>query len=130
MTSPTVGADAIPYLGGYLDPYRVNHMKQPTQRLIDTYSPEYLDTLYNNIVNTVPDFCLPGGFQIEDALDREVHSCMTGDKSPKEALDEAARVIERIIRRTGREKIKQSWLSLATNLAEPLKKASGADEWT
>ena len=63
MTSPTISADAIPYLGGYSDPYRVNHMKEPTPRLVETYGLPYLDTLYNNIVNTVPDFCLPGGFE-------------------------------------------------------------------
>ncbi|MEO1292197.1 MAG: extracellular solute-binding protein [Pseudomonadota bacterium] len=130
MTSPTIGADAIPYLGGYSDPYRVNHMKAPTQRLVDTYSPEYLETLYDNMVNTVPDFCLPGGFEYQDALDKEVHAAMTGEKAPKEALDDAARAVDRITRRVGREKVKKSWLSLATNLADPIKKATGADSWT
>jgi multiple sugar transport system substrate-binding protein len=130
MTSPTIGADAIPYLGGYSDPYRVNHMKDPTPRLVDTYSPEYLETLYNNMVNTVPDFCLPGGFEYQDALDKEIHAAMIGEKAPKEALDDAARAIERITRRVGRDKVKQSWLSLAQNLADPIKKATGADSWT
>lgn len=129
MTSPTISADAIPYLGGYSDPYRVNHMKAPTKRLIETYSPEYLETLYNNMVNTVPDFCLPGGFEYQDALDKEVHACMTGSKKPKKALDDAARKIDRITRRVGREKVKKSWLALAKNLADPIKKASGADKW-
>lgn len=129
MTSPTVSADAIPYLGGYSDPYRVNHMKQPTERLVETYGEPYLDTLYNNIVNTVPDFCLPGGFEYQDALDKEVHACMTGEKAPKEALDDAARAVERITRRVGRDKVKKSWMALAKNLADPIKKASGADSW-
>ncbi|WP_029350969.1 extracellular solute-binding protein [Bosea sp. 117] len=129
MTSPTISMDAIPYLGGYSDPYRINHMKQPTQRMIDTYSPEYLETLYNNIVNTVPDFCLPGGFEYQDALDKEIHACMTGEKAPKKALDDAARSFDRITRRVGREKVQKSWLVLAKNLAEPIKKASGADQW-
>ena len=104
-------------------------MKAPTQRLIDTYSPEYLETLYNNMVNTVPDFCLPGGFEYQDALDKQVHACMTGDKKPKKALDDAARIFNRITRRVGKEKVKKSWLALATNLADPIKKASGADKW-
>jgi len=130
MTSPTISADAIPYLGGYSDPYRVNHMLNPTKRLIETYSPEYLKTLYNNMVNTVPDFCLPGGFEYQDALDKEVHACMTGSKKPKEALEAAARKFERITRRIGKDKVKKSWLSLAKNLAEPIKKATGADQWS
>lgn len=130
MTSPTISADAIPYLGGYSDPYRVNHMKAPTQRLIDTYTEPYLKTLYDNMVNTVPDFCLPGGFEYQDALDKEVHACMTGAKRPKAALDDAARQFERITRRIGREKVKRSWLALVRNLAEPIRKASGADRWT
>lgn len=129
MTSPTISADAIPYLGGYSDPYRVNHMLEPTQRLVDTYSPEYLDTLYNNIVNTVPDFCVPGGFEYQDALDKEVHACMTGTKSPKEALDAAARKFDRITSRIGKEKVQETWISLATNLAEPIKRASGVSDW-
>lgn len=129
MTSPTISSDAIPYLGGYSDPYRKNHMLAPTQRLIDTYSPEYLQTLYDNMVNTVPDFCIPGGFEYQDALDKQVHACMTRDKSPKEALDTAARNFDRITKRIGKEKVKKSWLALSKNLAEPIKKASGADTW-
>lgn len=130
MTSPTIGADAIPYLGGYSDPYRINHMLKPTQRLLDTYTPEYLKTLYDNMVNTVPDFCIPGGFEYQDALDKQVHACMTGAKKPKEALDEAARLFDRITRRIGKEKVKKSWLALAKNLAAPIRKASGADKWS
>jgi len=130
MTSPTISADAIPYLGGYSDPYRINHMLKPTQRLIDTYSPEYLQTLYDNMVNTVPDFCLPGGFEYQDALDKQVHACMTGAVKPKEALDNAARSFDRITKRVGKEKVKKSWLALTKNLAEPIKIASGANKWT
>ncbi|EFK06986.1 Tat pathway signal sequence domain protein [delta proteobacterium NaphS2] len=130
MTSPTISADAIPYLGGYSDPYRINHMLKPTKRLIETYSPAYLQTLYDNMVNTVPDFCLPGGFEYQDALDKQVHACMTGSKKPKKALDDAARAVNRITRRTGKAKVKKSWLALAKNLAEPIKKASGADKWS
>jgi len=129
MTSPTISMDAIPYLGGYSDPYRVNQMKAPSQRMIDTYSPEYLETLYNNMVNTVPDFCLPGGFEYQDALDKEIHACMTGEKKPQKALDDASRAFERITRRIGKEKVQKSWLALTKNLAEPIKKASGADKW-
>lgn len=130
MTSPTISADAIPYLGGYSDPYRINHMKAPTERLINTYSSTYLEILYNNIVNTVPDFCLPGGFEYQDALDIEVHRCMIGNKTPERALADAARAVNRITRRLGKEKVKQSWLALAKNLADPIKKASGADSWS
>jgi len=130
MTSPTISSDAIPYLGGSSDLYRKNHMLAPTQRLKDTYSPEYLQTLYDNMVNTVPDFCLPGGFEYQDALDKEVHSCMTGQKKPKEALDDASRAFERITRRIGKDKVKKSWLALAKNLAEPIRKASGASQWS
>ncbi|ATN37590.1 transcriptional antiterminator (plasmid) [Rhizobium sp. ACO-34A] len=129
MTSPTISMDAIPYLGGYSDPYRVNHMKQPSERMLDTYTAPYLDTLYNNMVNTVPDFCLPGGFEYQDALDKEIHACMTGEKKPQQALDDASRSFERITRRVGKEKVQKSWLALTKNLAEPIKKASGADKW-
>jgi len=129
MTSPSISMDAIPYLGGYSDPYRINHMKAPTQRMIDTYSPEYLETLYENIVNTVPDFCLPGGFEYQDALDKEIHACMTGEKDPKKALDDASLAVERITRRVGKDKVKEAWLTLAKNLSDPIKKATGADKW-
>lgn len=130
MTSPTISMDAIPHLGGYADPIRVNHMLAPTQLMLDTYSPEYLQILYRNMVNTVPDFCLPGGFEYQDALDKEVHACMTGDKKPKQALDDASRAFDRITRRVGKDKVRTSWLSLAKNLADPIKKASGADKWS
>jgi multiple sugar transport system substrate-binding protein len=104
-------------------------MLAPTQRMVDTYSKEYLQTLYDNMVNTVPDFCLPGGFEYQDALDKEVHSCMTGEKKPKEALDAAAKSFDRITRRIGKDKVKMSWLALTKNLAEPIRKASGAAQW-
>ncbi len=130
MTSPTISSDAIPYLGGYSDPYRKNHMLAPTERLKEAYSPEYLQTLYDNMVNTVPDFCLPGGFEYQDALDKEVHSCMTGEKKPKAALDDASKAFDRITRRIGKDKVRKSWLALAKNLAEPIRKASGASQWS
>ncbi|EGB13315.1 extracellular solute-binding protein family 1 [Pseudodesulfovibrio mercurii] len=130
MTSPTISADAIPYLGGYSDPYRVNHMLEPTKRLVDTYTKPYLNTLYNNMVNTVPDFCLPGGFEYQDALDKEVHACMTGSKKPKEALEQAAHKFERITRRIGKDKVKKAWIALTSNLAAPIKKAAGVDNWS
>ncbi|MDR3175345.1 MAG: extracellular solute-binding protein [Desulfovibrio sp.] len=129
MTSPTISADAIPYLGGYSDPYRINHMLAPTKRLVETYTTDYLKILYNNIVNTVPDFCLPGGFEYQDALDKEVHACMTGEKKPKDALDAASRAFERITRRVGKDKARKSWFALTENLAEPIKKATGRTAW-
>lgn len=55
---------------------------------------------------------------------------MTGEKKPKEALDAAAHAFDRITRRIGKGKVQKSWLVLAKNLAEPIKKASGADKWT
>jgi multiple sugar transport system substrate-binding protein len=129
MQSPTISADAIPYLGGYADPFRKNHMLQPTQKLIDAYSVEYLHTLYDNAVNLLPDFVLPHGYEYQDALDKEVQACMTGQIKPKEALQNATREIERITRRAGREKQKEAWRSLAKNLSPPLKKAAGVDSW-
>jgi multiple sugar transport system substrate-binding protein len=104
-------------------------MKKPSERMLDTYTQPYLDTLYDNMVNTVPDFCLPGGFEYQDALDKEIHACMTGEKKPQKALDDASRAFERITRRIGKEKVQKSWLALTKNLAEPIKKASGADKW-
>ena len=130
MTSPTISMDAIPYLGGYSDPYRANHMLDPSPRMVETYTEPYLKTLYANIVNTVPDFCLPGGFEYQDALDKEIHACMTGEKAPKKALDDASRAFDRITRRIGKDKVRQSWLALTKNLADPIKKASGADKWS
>jgi multiple sugar transport system substrate-binding protein len=129
MTSPTISMEAIPNLGGYSDPYRTNQMLEPSQRMVDTYSKPYLQTLYDNMVNTVPDFCLPGGFEYQDALDKEVHACMTGDKNPKQALADAARGFDRITRRVGKERVRKSWLALTKNLAEPIRRASGASTW-
>ena len=48
---------------------------------------------------------------------------------PQSAFDDTARLFERITRRIGKEKVQKSWLALARNLAEPIKKASGADTW-
>ena len=78
---------------------------------------------------TVPDFCLPGGFEYQDALDKEVHACMTGEKKPQDALDDASRAFERITRRVGKDKARQSWFALTENLAAPIKKATGRDAW-
>jgi multiple sugar transport system substrate-binding protein len=104
-------------------------MLKPTERLVQTYTNDYLKILYNNIVNTVPDFCLPGGFEYQDALDKEVHACLTGAKKPQAALEDAARVFERITRRQGKDKVRKSWFALTENLAEPIKKATGRANW-
>jgi len=84
MTSPTISSDAIPYLGGYSIPTQEPYAGS-TQRLKDAYSPEYLQTLYDNMVNTFR-ISVCRRIEYQDALDKEVHSCMTGQKKPKERL--------------------------------------------
>ncbi|MDR3203377.1 MAG: transcriptional antiterminator, partial [Deltaproteobacteria bacterium] len=76
-----------------------------------------------------PDFCLPGGFEYQDALDKEVHACLSGGKAPKEALDDAAKAFERITRRVGKDKARESWFKLTENLSADIKKATGRDSW-
>jgi multiple sugar transport system substrate-binding protein len=129
MTSPTISADAIPYLGGYSDPYRKSHMLAPTPKLLATYSKEFLESSYKNIVNTIPDFCLRGGFEYQDALDKELHAAVTGAKSAEQALKDANKAINRITKRIGVPEQLAGWKFLVANMSEPIKRAAGAEKW-
>lgn len=128
--SPTISADSIPYLGGYSDPFRTSHFKQPTPRLLAAYSTEFLEQSYNNVVNTIPDFVLRAGTEYADELDKEVHAAVTGSKTPEAAMRDASRGLDRITNRVGRPAQKEAWKGLVKGLAPALRKATGAETWT
>lgn len=128
--SPTISADGIPYLGGYSDPFRTSHFKNPTPRLLAAYSAEFLEQSYNNVVNTVPDFVMRSGTEYADTLDKEVNAALTKAKTPEAAMRDVDRELDRITNRVGRAGQVEHWKQLVKGLPPALREATGAGSWT
>jgi multiple sugar transport system substrate-binding protein len=130
MYSPTISFKILPVSGGYLDPYRKNHM---TKELLIQYTPfweEARDALMFNIENSYAEIQIRGGLEYMTRLDESVIAAYQGLKKPEQALKETAKQWEEITERYGREEQKEAWnfvtsamfgknLRKAMNLGDP-----------
>jgi hypothetical protein len=57
----------------------------------------------------IPGLILPGAYDYHDALDQAVRSCLNGDRTPAEALDDAANAWQSITNRIGRKQQLVAW---------------------
>ena len=65
----------------------------------------YLDAQMANIAQGFPDLIIPGNGEYMQALEIEISRYMTGEiKSPKKALDNAAKQWDKITKKFGKEK--------------------------
>lgn len=90
-----------------LDPYRYSHFEHPEEyEMFPTIKDAeiYLKGIQSNMVIGFPELVMPGTEQYEDVLGRRITEALTGAKSPKQALDEAAREWNKITDRFGRER--------------------------
>jgi multiple sugar transport system substrate-binding protein len=106
-SSPEVSAKAILAMGGYFDPFRYSHFRDPD--IIERYTTQVLDALLANTQVSFPDVILVGGAEYMDLLDKEVQAAVTGLKTAKKALDDAAEKWEDVTERYGREQQLEQW---------------------
>lgn len=87
MASPT----------GYLDPFQQANFREPL--VAANYKPYAMETIPYTIARSVPGLNFGGQTAMDNALDEELQAALTGQKTPREAMDAAQGKWEQIIRR-------------------------------
>lgn len=108
--SPEMSTIAVRDPGGYFDPFRGVHYKDP--EIIKTYSPEFLAAHEASMRDSIPDLYLKGQGEYFDVLRVALQEADVGNKKPKEALDEVADAWNRITRRMGKRSQLVQWTFL------------------
>ena len=106
-TSPAMSTIAVRDPGGYFDPFRTEHYRDP--KIIETYTEPFLVVHEDSMRHAIPDLYLKGQGEYFDELRVNLAAADVGEKTPKEALDDTARAWQRINRRMGRRSQKVQW---------------------
>ena len=117
FTSPENLIKANQNLGGNTDVVRASIFADPSMAEIFPGADEYLDAQKANLAQAVPDPVLPGYGEYAQALEIELGNALTGQKSPQEALDDAAEAWDEITDSYGREEQLQVWQNFLASIA-------------
>jgi multiple sugar transport system substrate-binding protein len=105
--SPAMSTIAVRDPGGYFDPFRGAHYKDP--EIEQTYTRTFLDAHEDSMRNSIPDLYLKGQGEYFDELRVNLAAADVGEKTSKEALDDTAQSWKRITRRMGKRSQKVQW---------------------
>ena len=117
FTSPENLIKANQNLGGNTDVVRASIFADPSMAELFPGADEYLDAQKANLAQAVPDPVLPGYGEYAQALEIELGNALTGQKSPQEALDDAAEAWDEITDSYGREEQLQVWQNFLASIA-------------
>jgi multiple sugar transport system substrate-binding protein len=87
MASPT----------GYFDPFQQANFREPL--VASNYQAYAMQTIPETIARSVPSLNFGGQTALDNALDEELQAALTGQKTPRQAMDAAQGKWEQIIRR-------------------------------
>lgn len=97
-----------------LDPYRKSHFTSPKAFAgllgSEEAAKEYLETVGVNLENAYPEINIPGAGNYQDVLDLYINRALSGEMTPKAALDAAAKEWEQITKKLGAAKQKEIYL--------------------
>ena len=130
LTGPTMSMRSIPNEGGYFDPWRNNHFHSPSAEFFASYPGDFLATHAEAVVDAVPEIQLRGAAEYLNALDINLVAAYNGEKTPEDAMADAAKEQDRITRRLGKDEQRESWHFMARMYPEPMQKLVGVDKWT
>lgn len=85
--------------GGYYDPFQLANFDDPLVQA--TYQPYHIPTLRGNAARGVPSLNVAGTNSFHNALDENCVAAVTGQKTPEEAMADAANVWRKIVRKKG-----------------------------
>ncbi len=105
--SPVMSTVAVRDPGGYFDPFRGAHYKDP--EIIKTYTPEFLAVHKASMEGSIPDLYLKGQGEYFDELRTNLGAADAGTKTPKQALDDTANAWKRLTRRMGKRSQSVQW---------------------
>ena len=92
-----------------MDPWRVSHLRSEKFRKAFPGADEYLDAIEKSFPFLVPDPVIPAADEYQRKLSFEITEALAKRKSPKDALDTAAKEWDKVTERRGLEKQKAFW---------------------
>ena len=122
-TGPEASTAAVREAGGYFDPFHASHYDDPIIR--ETYSDDFLAVHRRAFDDPLPDLYLPGHGSYFGKLSQRLNEAYTGEKTPKEALEHAARDWELISLDFGREAQAERWAAARQTYPAAFLSASG-----
>lgn len=88
---------------GYFDPFQKANFEEPLVQ--ETYHDYMMDAIRETVSRSVPTINFAGQTALDAALDEELQAALTGQKTAEQAMMDANRRWQRIIRRRGEEKM-------------------------
>jgi multiple sugar transport system substrate-binding protein len=117
--SPAMSTVAVRDPGGYFDPFRGAHYKDP--EIVKTYTEDFLKVHEASMRGSIPDLYLKGQGEYFDVLRVNLQAADVGEKKPKDAMDETASAWERITRRMGKRSQLVQWKFLKSIYPETVR---------
>ncbi len=98
-----------------LDPYRYSHFAHPEEYEMFANVEDariYLEGVQKNMEKGYPEMVLPGTVEYEETLGVELTRALAGEKTPEQALNDAAAAWQDILNRFGKEQQKKLYQEL------------------
>jgi multiple sugar transport system substrate-binding protein len=92
-----------------MDPWRISHFRSEKFRKDFPGAGEYLDAIEKTFPLVVPDPVIPAADEYQRKLSFEITEALAKRKSPKDALEAAAKEWDKVTERRGRDKQKAFW---------------------
>src|SRR2546428_8687293 len=89
-----------------MDPWRISHLRSPIFRKAFADADKYLDAIEATFPFLVPDPVIPAADEYQRKLSFEITEALAKRKSPKDALDTAAKEWDKVTERRGPEEPK------------------------
>jgi multiple sugar transport system substrate-binding protein len=111
MNSAEMALKTSLFPNSLMDPYRISQFNAPEYKAAWPNAPLYLDTLREAGKYTLVPTKVLGGTEFDEIVDVAVTSVM-GGMDIQAALDEAARKMEAVVNRLGKDRVKASYQDL------------------
>ena len=121
INSPEIALKTSLYPNSLFDPYRYSQFESPEYRAAWPTAPLYLDTLMEAGKYAIPATKMLGGTEYDEIVDR-LMSSVIGGQDIQSALDDAARRLDEVVNRLGRDRVKASYNDFL-NLQEQIREA-------
>lgn len=118
--SPTMSTRAVRQADGFFDPFRRSHYADPT--VVEIYSRSFLDAHQQGMSDAMPDLYLKGQVEYFDELTLAIQAADRGEKTPRQALADAAGNWNRITERMGSRSQQVQWQYLKSTYPEHLRR--------
>src|SRR5207245_4800536 len=92
-----------------MDPWRLSHLRSEKFRKAFPDADKYLDAIEATFPFLVPDPVIPAADEYQRKLSFEITEALAKRKSPKDALDTAAKEWDKVTERRGLGKQKAAW---------------------